>query len=562
MKIPARSFYGNFFEKLKDKKEIIFEIIAILLIALFSYSIAPKTFQNDTYYSVPIGDLVLENGIDMQDHFSWHENLPYTYPHWLFDVITSLIYKLGGWGAIYIAVCLFSILLGITIYLVNQNLTKSKVISFLITIGSMYLLKDYIAARAQLVTFLIYMIVIYCIEKLLENPKKIRYSIGIILSSILIANLHVAVWPFLFVLSLPYIAEYIIACLADVIIYRKIPIFIKKIKLKHYKDNVVKQAKIQKSLEDIYKQNEKIKIAREEQEPYKIRMKRNKNVKWLILVMIICAFTGLLTPLKTTPYTYLYKTMIGNTVKNINEHLPLTLIKDVPIMSVIIIIISLITFTKVKIRLSDLFMLGGLTYLMFSSKRQSTMFVLVGSIILNRMIVEAIEIYSKYKIKEIRLKVINFLSITAMIVLVMLFSMKYISKKTSDAFVNESTYPVQASDWILENLDVNNIKLFNEYNYGSYLLFRGIPVFIDSRADLYAPEFNKTDESEGKDIFMDFINTSGIGQYYGSTFEKYGITHVILYKNSKISMLIKNADSEKYNKLYSDDHFIIYEVVK
>ena len=562
MKIPARSFYGNFFEKLKDKKEIIFEIIAILLIALFSYSIAPKTFQNDTYYSVPIGDLVLENGIDMQDHFSWHENLPYTYPHWLFDVITSLIYKLGGWGAIYIAVCLFSILLGITIYLVNQNLTKSKVISFLITIGSMYLLKDYIAARAQLVTFLIYMIVIYCIEKLLENPKKIRYSIGIILSSILIANLHVAVWPFLFVLSLPYIAEYIIACLADVIIYRKIPIFIKKIKLKHYKDNVVKQAKIQKSLEDIYKQNEKIKIAREEQEPYKIRMKRNKNVKWLILVMIICAFTGLLTPLKTTPYTYLYKTMIGNTVKNINEHLPLTLIKDVPIMSVIIIIISLITFTKVKIRLSDLFMLGGLTYLMFSSKRQSSMFVLVGSIILNRMIVEAIEIYSKYKIKEIRLKVINFLSITAMIVLVMLFSMKYISKKTSDAFVNESTYPVQASDWILENLDVNNIKLFNEYNYGSYLLFRGIPVFIDSRADLYAPEFNKTDESEGKDIFMDFINTSGIGQYYGSTFEKYGITHVILYKNSKISMLIKNADSEKYNKLYSDDHFIIYEVVK
>lgn len=34
------------------------------------------------------------------------------------------------------------------------------------------------------------------------------------------------------------------------------------------------------------------------------------------------------------------------------------------------------------------------------------------------------------------------------------------------------------------------MKLFNEYNYGSYLLYKGVPVFIDSRADLYAPEFN------------------------------------------------------------------------
>ena len=43
--------------------------------------------------------------------------------------------------------------------------------------------------------------------------------------------------------------------------------------------------------------------------------------------MIIAIFTGLLTPLGKTPYTYTYLTMKGNTVKNINEHLPLTLNK-------------------------------------------------------------------------------------------------------------------------------------------------------------------------------------------------------------------------------------------
>ena len=61
---------------------------------------------------------------------------------------------------------------------------------------------------------------------------------------------------------------------------------------------------------------------------------------------------------------------------------------------------------------------------------------------------------------------------------------------------------------------------------------------------------------------MDFINTSNIGRYYGTTFEKYDITHVILYKNSKISMLIDETEPENYDKIYADKNFVIYEVVK
>ena len=209
-------FMKIIFDFWKKHKVGIFEIIAIILISLFSFSLAPKTLQNDTFYTVSIGNLIQQNGIDMKDHFSWHESLPYTYPHWLYDVIMSIIYNLGeatvpggGWHAIYISVCVLSIVLGITIYEVNKKLNKNQIISLIIAILSMYLLRSYIAARAQLATFIIFMWVIFFIEKFLENPKKIRYAFGIILSSILIANLHVAVWPFLFVIFLPYIAEYI-----------------------------------------------------------------------------------------------------------------------------------------------------------------------------------------------------------------------------------------------------------------------------------------------------------------------------------------------------------------
>ena len=543
-------------EKIYEKRNIICGIIFAIIIILFGFSVAPKTLQNDTYYTVSIGNLIMENGIDMKDHYSWHKDLPYTYPHWMYDVFMSIIYNMGSWQGIYISVCIMSIILGLSIYIVNKKLNKNQVISFALTIGAMYLLKDYIAARAQLVTFIIFIWVIYFIEKFIEDPKKVGYAIGIILASIIITNIHVAVWPFLFVIFLPYIAEYIICLVADTVIYQKITILWKKILLNKYKNDETKKQKINQELNEIYLQNEKVKNVREKEEPYKIRMKLNKNVKWLILVMAICGLTGFLTPLGTTPYTYLVKTMEGNTVNNINEHLPLTLINNIPIMCTIIIVLSLLIFTKVKIRLSDLFMIGGLTFLMFSSKRQSTMFVLIGSIILNRMFTEAIKIYSKENMEWMFKNIVCILGIAVSVVAIFQGA-KFIDKKKDNSYVNEASYPVDAANWILENLDVNNIKLFNEYNYGSYLLYRGIPVFIDSRADLYAPEFNGK-----KDIFMDFINTSNLGKFYGKTFEEYGITHVILYKNAKIRMIIDETEPEKYNKIYSDKYFVIYEVVK
>ena len=184
------------------------------------------------------------------------------------------------------------------------------------------------------------------------------------------------------------------------------------------------------------------------------------------------------------------------------------------------------------------------------------MFVLIGSVILNKMLIELLEIYGICKVKE-AIKIVNIYTLIILTIAGVALSYHFYRPKIDDEYVSSSTYPVDASEWILENLDVNNIRLFNEYNYGSYLLYKGIPVFIDSRADLYSPEFNN-----GCNVFSDFISASGIGTYYGDIFKKYEITHIIVYKNSKINMLIKKADSEKYNLLYSDKNFVIYEIME
>lgn len=552
----------NLPEKTKMKNEIKFTIMAVVLIAIFCVALTPVTLQNDTFYTIKIGEHIMQNGIDMQDPFSWHQDLAYTYPHWLYDVITYLIYNTFGMTGIYITTCILSVILGLTLFFTNKKLLKNQSISFIITIGVMYLIRGYIAARAQLVTFILFVLTIYFIERFLETKKK-RYAVGLIIIPTLIANLHTAVFPFYFILYLPYIAEYIIAILAETIIYRKFAVAKLKFKIKVATNKNEDPEKIKQLREELKKLEEKIdkikvKRTKELQNPYKIKLVKRDNCKWLILIMVICIFTGLLTPLGNIPYTYLQKTMQGNTTQNINEHLPMTLANDTEVVCTLVILLAILIFTKTKIRLCDLFMIGGLGYLMLMTKRQVTMFTLMGSFILNRLMLELIQTETKKDLKELTIQFNNLVTVPVMVVVtaVMLGLSYHMSEdKFDDQYVDESAYPVQACDYILENIDLGKAKFYNEYNYGSYMIFRGIPVFIDSRADLYAPEFSGKDE----DIFMDFINTSNIGTFYEDTFEKYGITHVICYKNSKMNMIITKTHDSKFKELYSDKYFVVYE---
>ena len=295
--------------------------------------------------------------------------------------------------------------------------------------------------------------------------------------------------------------------------------------------------------------------------PYKVIFKKEPAVKWLIVIMIICVFTGLLTPIGDTPYTLLPRLMEGNTTQNISEHQPLTLINNTAMLFVFIVYILLLIFTDTKATLRDFFMLGGLTLLSFMSRRQTSLFAIICGFIFAKLVTSLIEKYDKKSTKTVIEFMTTILGRILTILIVLLLSIVMYRGKENDHFVSESTYPVEASNYILENLDISNMRLFNEYNYGSYLLYRGIPVFIDSRADLYAPEFNGTKnengEWDGRDIFSDYINVSNISTYYEDIMEKYDITHVITGKKTKLNMFLSRDDN--YKELYSDDSFVVYE---
>ena len=157
-------------------------------------------------------------------------------------------------------------------------------------------------------------------------------------------------------------------------------------------------------------------------------------------------------------------------------------------------------------------------------------------------------------------KILSFLSkkivFITLFILVIVFSYFMVNTHIKKNFINKELYPVEAVKYIKSNIDINDMKLFNDYNFGSYLLLNDIPVFIDSRADLYTKEFSGFDY----DIFDDY-EASDIK--YSSLFEFYGITHALIYKKidkNTDNILYNNLRYDKnYNLLYDDKYFALFK---
>lgn len=285
---------------------------------------------------------------------------------------------------IYISTIILTQILGLVMYLTNVKINKRPLFALIITLGCILLARDFIAARAQLVTFILFVLEILFIESFLEKKKK-RYVIGLMLIAMLIANLHAAVFYFFFILMLPYIGEYIIAVLKDSnLIYRHM-ISITEKKIKKLENIPEKQEKLEekkKKLEELKAKSEKYMNVTQKmaENPYKVKIIKRENAKWLILILILCFAMGLATPLGDEPYTHIFKLMQGNTTDNIAEHQAMILAEHTGAITVITMLTILLMFTDTKIKLKDLFMIGGLLVLAVMTRRQFSMLVLIGGI--------------------------------------------------------------------------------------------------------------------------------------------------------------------------------------
>ena len=113
-------------------------ILFTLIIAIITISIVPKAFQNDTFFNISIGKYILENGIDMQEHFSWISGLKYTYSHWAFDIIVYKLFSIFNNLGLYIFLIIFTIITNIFLFVLLYKRSNNMFISGFVTMIKIY----------------------------------------------------------------------------------------------------------------------------------------------------------------------------------------------------------------------------------------------------------------------------------------------------------------------------------------------------------------------------------------------------------------------------------------
>lgn len=164
--------------------------------------------ERDIWFILSYGKYILKNGLPHHDILSMHNNFSLVVQQWLSDIIYYFSYKLLGGVGIYILVFLLNSLILYFLYKLSMVISKKKVFSSVITssIIDILLMTYFVTPRPQMFTFLIFIILLYILEKYLQKESKIIWFIPIL--SLLLVNLHASMWPCLFILMLPYLVEF------------------------------------------------------------------------------------------------------------------------------------------------------------------------------------------------------------------------------------------------------------------------------------------------------------------------------------------------------------------
>ena len=475
-------------------------ILCIIVISIFSASLVEKSFQNDTFFTIAVGNKILSEGIYTDETFSIHEGLKYENVRWIFDITIAQIYNTVGFLGIYIFVMVMSSIIGCVVFYILIKQNNNIYISFFGTLAVMFFSKGVLAARAQIISFLIFILEYYFIYQLIKTNKNV-YSILLFLLSVLLANTHASVYPLYFVFFVPYFAEFLL--------------------FKFIKNQGIDN---------------------------KIIIEEKENIIKLFFTMIISIFGGFITPIGFAPFVNMFKTVGEVSTDIIAEMKPLDIYSCTGFIIYSTIFIGIIGFSKTKVNIVDCFYLLGFGLLSLSSIRSIYFFYLIGIFIICRLISSFLNNYS-FKIEFLNEKQkLYIVSIVAL--LVVFYGINNFSYNFLDEYVSSSDYPLDAVKFIKDNIDISSMRLYNHFNNGSYLEFCGIPVFIDSRAEIYLNTFNDTN------ILEDWYK-SNESKNYEPIFNKYNISHALLYNNSKIIDYI--SENQNWKKIYQDDNFSIYE---
>lgn len=557
----------------KEKKESILDSFNkyknLFYIYLISTPLTLCWINSDLWFLISAGRELLKKGFVKQELLTYHTGLFGIQQQWPIAIVFNISYKMLGIIGPYLIGVIFTYLIAfILIKLLNRinffenksnvkksnnlNNSNSKIqnkmyglnVAIVSIIINIFGLSTFITTRPYVFSTFLLLTEIYLLESYVRTKNK-KYIYGLPIVSIILINSHASVWTMFFVFLLPY--------LVDLINISKL-INLERITSSN---NSNKFNKFRNNFKKIYDYDA-----------------LNKNeMLCLLLMIVISALAGFVNPYGIDAITYGFHSY---GIKEINDFIiemkPTFFEKSVCLASFLpLVILPMITFmarilTKnKKIKMRYIYFALGTGLMSILNRRNAIFFIVIMSMNIayafsnkNNEKNEKNELQDNSNNIEDKKNKIKKFTVIYFVLTLTIFALCGVN---SGLQINKvSNYQVQYQkifNYLDDNTNKDNIKLFAYYDIGGHAEFYGYKPYMDPRAEVLLKANNKK-----ADYFIDFYNFFNKTDYYNEFLNKNKFTHMLIpnYKYSNTVQRLKKDN--RFRIVMKEDNFILFESVK
>lgn len=474
------------------KKSKLVDVLFLVALILINFCVATRKLQaNDYFWHVKAGEYIVNNKtIPFSDIFSWYgvsHNLTWYAHEWLSEVFFYIVYYLWGDGGNLLVPPIVTSFIIAFLYIKNKdNFYKNIPASIVWFVIAIVLLANAVNPRPHIFGYITVMFTLYILDKYKKEDTKLIWFLPII--SLAWVNLHGGSAPLIYI----FIGIAIITSIFDFEVYK-------------IKGN---------------------------------KLSLNK-IKVLGLNFFLSILIQFINPNGFKMIIYPYVNMADKLMLSTISEWRCPDIKTATglfIFVILGIVILTLFIIKTEIEFYDFILILAFTYLTLKSVRFTALFVII-----------ATPIFLKY-IPEIKLKQFKHLLVfplTSITVITSLILPIFIYENIKNP-IDTLTVPSNKAVQVIKNEKPQ--RLFNLYGWGGYLIYKGIPVFIDGRADMYSGN-----------IYSDYIDISNVKSKAKEYINKYNFDMMVCQTESSLKTYLDEWTDFKV--IYSDKSTTIFKRV-
>jgi hypothetical protein len=276
------------------------------------------------------------------------------------------------------------------------------------------------------------------------------------------------------------------------------------------------------------------------------------ELRWLTLITLLALLAAALNPNGPALWVYPFFTLGSNFMQsNILEwQSPNFHLREFwPYAALVILgVLSWLASGK-RPALTDALLFGGTAVAGLISARHIPIFAIVATPIISRYLVISLIGTRLYPLVSGQMRTRPNSSLTVLnwviLLIIGLAATLWIVEragKNQDEIARR--YPVAAVDYLQDN-GMDKQHGYNSYKWGGYLIWRGIPVFVDGRADVY-----------GDDFLSYYRRTMDLANNWQQPLDDFDVQYVLVEQFSRLATLL--SSSEAWQEAYRDSVSTIF----